>query len=94
MDHRLRVYLFDLPDVADVGRAKELVGSPLSPAEETPLMVAHEAFPREHRVHFVPDDLLGEIEPRRLQSGRVILDVRVAFDPYKGQFSRPNSNLP
>src|SRR6516162_4807553 len=66
MLHALGIDFFDGPDIADVGRPKELVGSAFSPSEETPLMIPHEALSTEHWVHFVPDDLLREIQARGL----------------------------
>src|SRR5260370_31015543 len=53
------------------------MGSALAPAKETPFVIPHEALSREDRVHLVPDDLLGEIQPRRLEGVRIVGNVRI-----------------
>src|SRR5262249_43308387 len=75
--HALRVDFFHRPDIGNVGWTIKLMGGTFPPAKETPFVVAHEAFAGEHRMHLVPDDLLREIQPRRLKGAWIIANVGV-----------------
>src|SRR5262249_47344125 len=77
MQHTLRIDLLNRPNVGHIVRAEELVGGSLFPPKKTPFVASKEAFSRQHRMQFVPDDLLGEIKPRGLEGMWVVPDVRV-----------------
>jgi hypothetical protein len=48
-----------------------------SPAKKAAFMIAHETFSTEHWMHFVPDDLLREVQAGLLQGVRIVGNVRV-----------------
>src|SRR5208282_1946424 len=78
MDHRLRIYLLDRPDISGVLRSQELVSSAFSPAVETPFVISHEILPRENGMLLDPDYGLREVQTRGLKHRRIVADVGIA----------------
>src|SRR5216683_7763417 len=77
MDHALWVDLLNSPDIRGVIRSEKLMGGPFSPPIKAPLMIAHIVFPRQDRMHFLPNDRLREIQARGPQYRRIRPDVRI-----------------
>src|ERR1700730_11039969 len=78
MNHRLRIDFLDLPDVGHVLGPEPLMGSSFPPSREAPFMIAHHALASENRMHFVPDDLLGEVQSGLLERAGIVLDIRIS----------------
>src|SRR5262249_39338592 len=78
VDHRLWRDLLHGPEVRDVGWSGEAMGCTLFPAVECPFVSTHKVLPGQHRVLFVPDNRLAEVEAARLQCRRIVRAVGIA----------------
>lgn len=78
IDHRRGVDLVHVPQVGGVVRAVVMLGSPLFPTVEAPLVRAYEVHTGENQVLFIPDDGLAEIKLVLLEERRGVAAVRKA----------------
>src|SRR6516164_4413704 len=60
------------------------MGGTFAPPIKAPFVVAKEVLTRQYRVFFHPDDLLREVQARRLERRRVVTDVGVAAPNEEG----------